>query len=173
MSLHFRLLPRHRFYSSSLLLGALFAVVIGCGPDYKARAVVKGKVTMGKQPLTAGTVTFFGPYNITTTAQIEEDGSYVMNDAPIGEVKVTVKVNAPPGGVGPGGKGGMPAWAKIAGADESKDPSGGGGAIPVLGKIPKKIVRIPDKFEKTETSGLTYKVEAGEHVYNIELFSSG
>jgi hypothetical protein len=169
MSLRFRLLPRHRFLFSGLLLGALCAIVIGCGPDYKARAVVKGKVTMGKQALTAGTVTFFGPYDIVSSAVIEEDGTYVMSDAPIGDCKVTVKVNAPPGGFGGGPKSGMPQWAKIAGADESKDPSGSGSAIPVLGKIPKKVIRIPDKFEKTETSGLTYKVEAGEHVYNIEL----
>jgi len=168
MSLHSRLLTRHRFAFCGLL-GTLFAIVIGCAPDYKARAVVKGKVTMGKQALTSGTVTFFGPYNITTSAVIEEDGTYVMSDAPIGDVKVTVKVNVPPPGVGgPGGKGGIPAWAKMAGED-SKDPTGATPGIPVLGKIPKKIVRIPDKFEKTETSGLTYKVEPGEHVYNIEL----
>ena len=93
---------RHRSSRRSLyfvlLLGGLLMVVIGCGPDYKARAIVKGKVTSGKQALTTGTVTFYGPHEIISSAPINEDGTYEMNDAPIGDCKVTVKVSAPPGG---------------------------------------------------------------------------
>ena len=38
-----------------------------------------------------------------------------------------------------------------------------------MGKIPSKVVKIQDKFANPDSSGLTYKVEKGEHVYNIEL----
>jgi hypothetical protein len=143
-------------------------VALGCGPDYKTRAVVKGKVTMGGQPLTAGTVTFYGPHNIVSSASIQEDGSYEIKDAPIGDVKVSVKVNAPTAQAGPS-KGGIPAWARQASKFEPKDANASGASIPLLSKIPEKVVRIPDKFGDPENSGLTYKVEKGEHVWDIKL----
>ena len=160
---------RHRSSHLSLyfvlLLGGLLMVVIGCGPDYKARAIVKGKVTSGKQALTTGTVTFYGPHEIISSAPINEDGTYEMNDAPIGDCKVTVKVSAPPGGP----KTGKSSWEKAAGGIVSKDPTGENPGIAIMGKIPSKVVKIQDKFANPDSSGLTYKVEKGEHVYNIEL----
>jgi hypothetical protein len=41
--------------------------------------------------------------------------------------------------------------------------------IALMPEMPKHIVMIPDKFGKTETSGLTYKVEKGEHIHDIEM----
>jgi hypothetical protein len=150
------------------LLGGLLTIVVGCGPDYKARAVVKGKVTSGKQALTTGTVTFYGPHDIISSAPINEDGTYEMNDAPIGECKVTVKVNPVPGsGFGP--KTAKGSWEKAAGGLVSKDPTGENPGIAIMGKIPAKVVKIQDKFANPDSSGLTYKVEKGEHVYNIDL----
>jgi hypothetical protein len=148
------------------LLAFGLAALAGCGPDYKARAVVKGKVTSGKKPLTTGTVMFYGPNNITSTAVIDENGDYVMNDAPIGECTITVTVTAPPG-MGPGPKGGQQVWKKVGG--ESKDPTGELPSIPIMSKIPSNVVRIDAKYSKPDTSGLKYNVEKGEHTHNIEL----
>jgi len=161
---------RHAFHRSvvfGLLATGLVAFANGCGPNYKARAVVKGKVTMSKKPLTSGTVVFHHINGITSTAVIDTDGNYVMNDAPIGDVKVSVTVNLPPG-MGPGPKTGRVDWTKATKGLESKDPEGDT-AIPLISKVPSKVVRIEDKYSKPETSGLSYKVEKGEQVYNIEL----
>jgi hypothetical protein len=158
-------------YTHRLLVAGLLAfgllILVGCGPDYKARAVVKGKVTMGNKPLTSGTVVFYGPQGVTSTATIDENGNYTMNDAPVGDVTITVTVSVPPA-MGPGGlKAEIERRKKPAGGD-SKDPEGGSPGI-AMSKMPTTFVRIDEKYSKPETSGLKYKVEKGEHVHNIEL----
>lgn len=151
-----------------LMLGAL-ALSSGCGPDYKARATVKGKVTFANKPLTTGTVMFYGKNNLTGSATIDKNGNYVMTDAPLGEVKVTVYVPpAPVGGtkrmkmLGPGGPKGDKKGMK------SVDPETGK-SISIMGDMPDEIVPIPEKFSKVESSGLTYTVQKGEQEYNIPL----
>jgi hypothetical protein len=151
-----------------LLLCGLLALA-GCGPDYKARGTVKGKVTTGKQLLTTGTVVFHNSNGITSTAHIDTEGNYTMNDAPVGDVRITVTVNVPPPmmskKIGPFAG---PAGKAVKGM-ESKDPEGVNPGIAIMGKMPDKIVRIDDKYSNPDTSGLTYKVERGEHTYDIEL----
>ena len=93
-----------------------------------------------------------------------------MKDAPIGECKVTVvgQPGARRRDLGPRA-GTAASWEKAAGGIVSKDPTGQNPGIAIMSKVPSKVVRIPDKFAKPESSGLTYKVEKGEHVFNIEL----
>lgn len=148
-------------------LGVGLLALVGCGPDLKTRGVVKGKVTKGKTPLTTGSVTFWGPYNITSTAVIDENGDYVMNDAPIGEVTITVAVNAPMG-MGPGPKDQTEKMKKIAG-EGSKDPEGNHPQMTIMPKTPKNVVRIDEKYSKPESSGLKFTVQKGEQTHNIEL----
>ncbi len=140
-------------------------VVIGCGPNYKARAVVRGKVTFAGKNLTTGDVMFHGPNGMTGMAAIKEDGSYEMMDAPLGEVKVTVSVpKVPPGGVSRM-KVGM---EKRADEVKSVDPTGSGRSI-TMGSIPKNIVPIPDKYGFIEQTPLTYTVVKGEQTHDIKL----
>jgi hypothetical protein len=153
-----------------LLLSGLLALAVGCGPNYKARANVKGKVTIGKKHLTAGTVVFYGKdLNMTGSATIDKHGNYVMNDAPLGDVKITVTVPQPP----PGGTARM----KMLGGPAKKglkdvksvDPNDPSRSISIMGDMPKEVVSIPDKYSKVETSGLTYTVTRGEHTHDIPL----
>lgn len=167
MLTRFTAIASSRVLVAPLLLSGLL-VLAGCGPDYKARAVVKGKVTRGKTPLTTGTVMFYGANGITSSASIGENGEYAMNDAPIGEVTITVTVNLPPGS-GPGPKGEMDRWKKVAGGMESKDPEGNNPGIAIMSKVPKNVVRVDDKYSKPDTSGLKFKVEKGEQTHNIDL----
>jgi len=145
----------------------LLPLVSGCGPDYKSRAVVKGKVTIGKKALTTGTVMFYGKNGVTASAPIDTQGHYEMKDAPLGDCQITVTVTALPmdptvkarlSGKGSGPK--MP---------EMKNPEESSPDLPSAPTVPKEVVRIPDKFAKPETSGLQYKVEKGEHTHDIEL----
>ena len=152
------MLCRHsvRACGGFLVLG-LLVLSAGCGPNYKARATVKGKVTLDGKNLTTGTVMFYGKDNLTGSAPIGTDGRYVMNDAPLGDVQVTVSVSkVPPMGLG---------HLK----DAPKGPVMPGESAPTAGKIPSQIVFIPDKYAKVESSGLTYVVKKGEHEFDIPL----
>lgn len=140
-----------------LLLGFL-VLAVGCGgPDYKARAVVSGKVTFKDKPLTAGTVMFYGDHNITATASIGSDGVYLMRDAPIGDVRITVTVPK------------MPAGGMKHLKDAPKGPRMPGDPEPSPEEFPKEVVAIPPRYGQVETSGLKYTVTRGEQTYNIPL----
>ena len=153
-----------RLRAGGLLACCFLVLAAGCGPDYKARGVVKGKVTTGKKPLTVGTVMFYGKNGMTGSASIQPDGTYIMPDAPLGECKVTVTVpqmdpssRARLKGKGPA----MPSGPM--------NPEEGGVPAPPLAVIPKEVVPIDAKYSNPETSGLSFTVEKGEQTYNIEL----
>lgn len=138
----------------------------GCGPDYKSRGVVKGKVTSGKRALTTGSVMFINKDGVSASAGIDPDGNYEMKDAPVGECKVTVTVTELPMDpmvrarlMGKGPK--MP--------EGPKNPESADSPAPPLAKIPKEVVPIDPKYSKPETSGLSFTVKKGEQTYNIEL----
>jgi hypothetical protein len=159
------MLSRHftRACGGLFILGLLI-LAIGCGPNYKARGSVKGKVSFAGKDLTTGTVMFHGKDNITGSATIDKNGNYLMNDAPLGDVKITVSVpKLPPGGlkaISPGG------------ADKSTksvDPSGSGKSITIMGDMPTHVVPIPDKYQNVETSGLTFTVKKGEQTKDLPL----
>jgi hypothetical protein len=144
-----------------LLLLGLLPFTVGCGPNLRARATVKGKVTFANQPVTAGSVTFYGRDNLLGSATIDKDGNYVMKDAPLGEVKITVTVpTLPPGGI---------ERMKMGPAKEGKsvDPSGSGKAIAIMGTMPDRYVPVSEKYAKVATSGLTYTVKKGEQTHDI------
>jgi hypothetical protein len=162
-------LSRHstRACGGLLLLG-LLTVAAGCGPNYKARGTVKGKVTFANKNLTVGSVMFHGKDNMTGSASIDKNGNYVMNDAPLGEVQITVDVpKAPPGGIGMMKAGpGLKASKDV----KSVDPEGSGKSISMMiGDMPSYVLPIPEKYAKVETSGLTYTVQRGEQTHDINL----
>jgi hypothetical protein len=162
-------MPRssYRMWCVALLLTFLIAPT-GCGPDPKARGSVKGKVTVGKRALTAGTVMFHNKNGLTASAGIDPDGNYVCNDVPAGECRVTVTVpnlpNDPSVRARLKGKGPkMP---------EMKGPEGGDGptTLPSSPTVPKEIVQIDQKYSDPEKSGLSVEVQKGESKeYNIQL----
>lgn len=150
----------------SFLLFGFLALSAGCGPDYKARAVVQGKVTIGDNHLTAGSVMFHGKDNLTGMASIDKNGAYVMKDAPLGDVTVTVSVPPPPQGGTERMKMGPMTKEKDG---KSVDPSGSGKTISIMSEMPGKIVPIPPRYAEPGTSGLTYTVKRGEHTHDIPL----
>lgn len=147
-----------------LCLG-LLVLSVGCGPP--ERAVVKGKVTLDDKPVPVGNVMFFGKDNATATGILDKDGNYVINDAPLGDVKITITVPKPP----PGGLEMMQRMKNNPGAKdtESVDPNDPSRRISIMGDIPENVVAIPDKYADAATSGLTYTVQSGEQTRDIEL----
>jgi len=159
-----------RFHHFARTLGALFVlglfgVLAGCGSGGPARAVVKGKVSIEGQNLTTGNVMFWGENNATASAAIDKHGNYVMNDAPVGDVKITVYVP----NVNPAELAKMNAMKKGMPNLKSVDPSGSGMSISIMGDMPENIVPIPDKYATPESSGLTYTVQRGEQTKYLAL----
>lgn len=155
--------------TGSLVLISLICWTGGCGPDYKARAVVKGRVTFNKRPLTVGTVMFVNQDGVSASASIDPQGNYEMRDAPIGECRVTVTVPSLP--MDPSVKARLTGKGSGPKMPEMKIPEGVTDAPPLPSSpaVPKDVVRIDEKYSKPETSGLTFKVEKGEQVFNIDL----
>src|SRR5262245_51285696 len=158
---------------AGLVLLALLTIAAGCGPNYKARGTVTGKVTIDGKHLTAGTVMFYGKDpRMTGAAPIDKNGNYKMTDAPLGDVKITVTVPPTP----PGGTkrmktlGGAPTPKKGKGKEiKSVDPEDPSRVISIMGDMPDEIVGIPDLYGKVETSGLTFTVKSGEQTHDIPL----
>jgi len=150
--------PDCRRVCAGLFLFALFVLAAGCGPDYKSRGTVKGKVTIGGKNLTTGSVVFYGKHgNMTGTGVIDVDGNYVVNDAPLGENKVTVTVPK------------MPATGLKHLKNAPKGPTMPGEENKNKNALPSVIVPIPEKYATIDTSPLTFTVERGEQTYNIDL----
>jgi hypothetical protein len=139
------------------LLGCLaLACLPGCG---KPKATVKGKVTFNNQPLSAGSVAFIDGKGHTGSGTIKSDGTYVVNDAPVGDVTIAVETpRVPRGPVNmakpPPGVKGMPKEMLPPGYEEGK---------------PVRIVPAPEQYSKAETSPLKFTVQPGSQDHNIEL----
>jgi len=164
-----------RACGAGVLLLGLLAFTVGCGgEDLRARATVKGKVSIGAKNLTAGTVRFVSVKNeaYTGSASIDKNGNYVMSDAPLGDVKVSVYVPPqPPGGINRM-KMGQPMTKDKKEKDkgtESVNPEDPSKRIAIMGSMPDHIVSIPDKYGTPETSGLTFTVKRGEQTHDIPL----
>lgn len=166
MSARPNLTMSRRAWAAGLLACCAVLLTSGCGPDYKARATVKGKVTRGGKPLTTGTVMFVNKEGMSGSASITPEGTYELSDAPLGECTVTVTVNMsndPSVRARMKGKGvAMPEGPKDPNATESPEPPSGA-------RVPTEVVPIDQKFSDPETSGLKFTVQKGEQTYNIEL----
>jgi hypothetical protein len=144
-----------------VLAGVLF---LSAGCSSKSRGVVKGQVKFFDKNLTAGTVAFQTQDGRVGSGNIDFNGNYTVTDAPLGACIVTVRVpqtgHIPAGMKAPKPPPGMPAMKPPGGEAEDS----GAGLID-----PSKIVAIPGKYAKTDTSGLTFTVERGENKYDITL----
>jgi hypothetical protein len=162
--------PARFVLAAAVFFPAVLVLAGGCGPDYKARGVVSGKVTVGKNktPLTAGTVVFQNANGVSASGAIDTEGNYTVADAPVGDCTITVSV--PEGPRDPAMVARMKGKMKMPGGVEGSVNPDGGPGIDIMGKMPANIVRIDAKYAKPDTSGLKYKVEKNEkHVHNIEL----
>jgi hypothetical protein len=119
---------------------------IGCGGGQEA--TVRGTVTLDGQPVARGSVTFLPVENGTgASASINPDGTFVartsdMDGMQAGEYLVTVRSSAEP----------------------TPNPNGG---PPVPGKL-----LTPEKYSRSDTSGLRATITRGSNDVNLELSSN-
>lgn len=134
--------------STPILLSAVLLLVVSSGcKDGPARGPVRGRVTLGDEPVKGATIVFENAaQGVTVTAVLNDDGTY--------EVKTYQGDGLPEGSysvaVIPG--------RMLQSADE----------IPLAGKNPEKAIPknpspIPPRYHKSATSGLTADVKAGSN----------
>jgi hypothetical protein len=145
----------------SLTLVALLGLA-GCTGSSNT-GTVKGKVTYKGQPLKGGTVSFqVGEKYAPQPAEIQEDGTYVAENVPLGTAKVAVETESlkPPSGMQ--GKYPPPAPPNPKVKSEEYKP-------PDPAERAKRYVRIPDKYMNPDTSGLSTPVKSGTNTYDIDI----
>jgi hypothetical protein len=140
-----------RRLAGTCLLGLALVTLHGCSGG---KATVSGKVTLSDgTPVPAGNVTFWAGDGRTAQAPLRADGTYLMGDAPVGDVKVTVET--PPPRPGPLSMGPQPPQA-AKGMPQDMLPPGEKGAP---GNA--KSVRVPDRYRESASTPLTYTVSRG------------
>lgn len=111
---------------------------------------ISGKVTFKGQPIPVGTVTYFGQKNKVVVADLSEDGSYIVDQLPVGMAAITVETpNVQPFALKPG------------------DPPPPPGVVSSAYFLPN--IRIPDHYVNRETSGLRLDVQEGPQVLDLTL----
>jgi hypothetical protein len=131
-----------------LLCPVLLLGTLGCGSQF---ATVEGIVTVDGKPANKGSVIFSGAGNRSAAGTIMPDGSYVAENVPVGEVRVSImQMIGGPARPGP---------FKAPGSDDASPAA------------PAKPMPIPNKYKNVETSNLTYTVTSGANEIDIQLSS--
>jgi hypothetical protein len=72
-------------------VAVLLVILAGCADAPRPRNNVSGRVRLGGRPFTDGIVTLVGPDGREATASILSDGSYSIDDPPLGLCQVVVR----------------------------------------------------------------------------------
>jgi hypothetical protein len=167
-----------RFLSILALVG-LLSVVMGCS---KPTGSITGKVTFKDAPVKGGSITFSSTEGLPqASGVILEDGTYSIPSITAGSYKVlinTEQYNPNKGGSGfDKGRKQQPGNPK---ANEKEDIPGktipgGASSNPAdmaAAKSGERYVKIPEKYNKAETTDLTYTVVSGAQTKDFELKES-
>lgn len=124
-------------------LGLVALLTAGCSPP---TANVSGKVTLKGQPLKSGSVSIYGPRGEVANALIEDDGTYTVSDAPVGDVRVAVACHPPV-------------------------PEGltGGNAPGSRRQTASRYPNVPARYRDPDKSGLHFHFEPGTQVQDLCL----
>ena len=145
----------------------LLAALVGCG---SGTGTVSGRVLVGKakEPLPGGLVTFApvdSKHNVVT-AEIDEQGHYEAT-VPAGEVRISVDnrslmppAASPPPSLPPE----LLKLKKLPPPTKVEAPAPAGGV-----KASGRYRKIPEKYYRTDQSGLTFTVTGGAQKHDIEL----
>jgi hypothetical protein len=155
---------KHRPFVSLVLICA-----VGCGG---ARGSVAGKVTFRGQPVMAGSVVMCGSDKRPATSAIEENGTYSLEDVPVGQVQVAVV--SPNPAIAANRSKALAIVAKAKAKAKATDKFDYEAIVPQEASAgsegPKKRwVRLPKDVEFPDRSGITTTIRPGENTFNIEL----
>lgn len=121
-------------------------------------ATLKGIVKYGDEPVQFALVVAVGN-GASATANVDRDGSYVITNAPLGEVKVAVNTEA--------GRGDYMS-VSMSGVYKGPDVKDGGKT-----KFTLKFIEVPKEYHEPETTPLKTTVQKGENVFDITIPVAG
>jgi hypothetical protein len=139
--------------SQVVLAVGLVITPIACSSQ-RPTGEVQGRVTYKGVPLPEGIVLFLAEDRRQDIGSIRQDGTYVVEQAPVGPNKVSVQTSPPSPPLGPA----------LLRANEPEKKG-----LPTGYKSPVKSITIPARYANTDTSGLTFTVQEGSNRYDIEL----
>ena len=129
-----------------LLLGILTIALAGCGGPVNT-GILTGTVSYQGEPLTSGTVLVKADDGRAGNANIHEDGTYRIETAPAGAVKLAVMTFPPSPAVVP----------------PNTDPK-------TIKQPSLKYTKLPEHYHDFATAGLSTTVEAGkENHFDVHL----
>jgi hypothetical protein len=143
--------PRHVLPQLAAGLLLVLSASPGCGRVPGAAGSVSGKVLFNGRPLPSGSVLFVRAGGGQSTALIRPDGTYRIDDAPLGTVKVAIASHA----------------HAPAGLERPAHPAPGNHSRPV--RPAERTPIIPPHYNDPERSGLTFSVQEGEQTFDIIL----
>lgn len=92
------ILMNHKSLIFTVVAVACFAGLLGCGPqraERSDRAIVSGTVIFKGKPVPGGVITFVASDSGNTAGgTLKSDGTYYIEDVPVGENKVTIDPEA-------------------------------------------------------------------------------
>jgi hypothetical protein len=149
------------------LVGSVALLLPLCLAGCSSSGTLSGKVTYKGEALRQGNVLFVAADGWTGSALINEDGTYRIAHLPPGTYKISVESST---SLTQGGRG-------------SQGPPGGKWRPPKDAPVPKEVEeavhntpqrvagppKLPAKYAKAETSGLTCEVKSGKQIYDINL----
>jgi hypothetical protein len=145
------------------LLTLALALAAGCGPHSNLPAKVSGKVTYNNQPVPGGNIVFHSKDQGSYSGTLGESGTYEIEGLPAGDLVVTIETET----LNPKNK--APAYAGGRGAANDKQYEE---AMKKMGRpVPPetKYVKIPAKYAKEDTSGLTVTLKSGKQTKDFSL----
>jgi hypothetical protein len=138
-------------YGSMLPIMLLLPLLAtGCGGQGKG--TVSGKVTYQGKPLPSGFVTFVPEQGAALHSEIQSDGSYRMNNVPLGAVKISVEPKS--------------AQDTLKSSAMPRNPKDFSKAKTAMTESDAKI---PSRYADPNKSQLTYTVTKGSQQHDIDL----
>lgn len=131
---------------------ALVALVVGCSPQGTALKGIEatGTATLDGTPLEMGLIVFEPEGGgESSSSQITKDGTFKLYDVKPGRYKVAVLTSM---------------YAGMASQGKKAAATAGEGRPVAVRELDGTLRPVPAKTEKTETSGLTAEVKAGQPI---------
>lgn len=151
--------------AGALLLACLS---LGCGGGNPlAPANISGSVTYKGKAVPAGTVQYVTSDGVAYSSPIAKDGTYSITDLPVGDMVVVVETKSAKEQAVKKDKDLERRMGSVQSRPGSNEPGSAASAAAAV-EAPVYMM-IPEKYEKKETSPLTFPVKAGRNVNPIEL----
>jgi hypothetical protein len=113
-------------------------------------ATLTGKVTYQGKPVSVGAIYFHGPAGEVAMGNLTDTGTFVATDIPVGEVRVSLRVQDP-------------------GVYSQQLQGAGGRGAKTRPKDEDKVTSVPAKYSDPATSGLAYTITPGLTALDVTI----